>query len=55
MDSWKRFKEESLHDKESFYSELNNEHITDEEYAHAQKVCDTFKRKTLGEYNDLYV
>ena len=38
MDSWKRFKEESLPDKESFYSELNNEHITDEDYAHAQKV-----------------
>ena len=35
MDSWKRFKEESLPDKESFYSELNKEHITDEDYAHA--------------------
>ena len=38
MDSWKRFKEESLPDKESFHSELNKEHITDEDYAHAQKV-----------------
>ena len=28
MDNWKRFKEESLPDKESHYSELNNEHIT---------------------------
>ena len=55
MDSWKRFKEESLHDKESFYSELNNEHITDEDYAHAQKLRNTFKIKNLGEYNDLYV
>ena len=55
MDSWKRFKEESLPDKESFYSELNNEHITDEDYAHAQKVWDTFKIKNLGEYYDLYV
>ena len=55
MDSWKRFKEESLPDKESFYSELNNEHITDEDYAHAQKVWDTFKIKNLGEYHDLYV
>ena len=35
MDSWKRFKEKSLPDKESFYSELNNEHITDDGYAHA--------------------
>ena len=55
MDSWKRFKEESLPDKEYFYSELNNEHITDEDYEHAQKVCDTFKIKNLGEYHDLYV
>ena len=38
MDSWKRFKEESLPDKESFYSELNKEDITYEEYEHAQKV-----------------
>ena len=55
MDSRKRFKEESLPDRESFYSELNNEHITDEDYAHAQKVWDTFKIKNLGEYHDLYV
>ena len=55
MDSWKRVKEESLPDKESFYSKLNDEHITDEDYAHAQKVCDTFKIKHLGEYHDLYV
>ena len=46
MDSWKRFKEESLPDKEPFYSELNKEHITDEDYAHAQKVWDMFKIKT---------
>ena len=49
MDRRKRFKEESLLDKESFYSELNKEHITDEDYAHAQKVWDTFKTKNLGE------
>ena len=55
MDSWKRFKEESLPDKESFYSELNNEHITDEDYAHAQKVWNTFKKTNLGEYHELYV
>ena len=55
MDDWKRFKEESLPDKEYFYSELNNEHITDEDYPHAQKVWDTFKIKNIGEYHDLYV
>ena len=55
MDSWKRFKEESLPDKESFYSELYKEHVTDEDYTHAQKVWDTFRTKNFGEYHDLYV
>ena len=55
MNNWKRFQEESLSDKESFYSELNKEHITDENYEHAQKVYDTFKIKNLGDYHDLYV
>ena len=54
-DSWKRFKEESLPDKESLYSELNKEGITDEVYAHAQKVWDTLKIKNLSEYHRLYV
>ena len=55
MDRWKRFKQESLPDKEYFYSELNKEHITDEDYAHAQMVWDTFNIKNVGEYHDLYV
>ena len=55
MASWKRFKEESLPDKESFYSELNKEGISDEHYAHAKKVWDTLNIKNLGEYHDLYV
>ena len=55
MHSWKRFKEESLPDKEYFYSELNKENITDEDYAHAQKVWNTLNTKNLGEYHTLYV
>ena len=55
MDSWKRFKEESLPDKEYFYNKLNKKHITDKDYAHDQKVWDTFKITDLGEYHDLYV
>ena len=38
MDSWKRFNETELPNKEPFYSEINKEGITDEDYAHAQKV-----------------
>ena len=55
MDSWKRFNEISLPDKESFDSEVNNEGITDEAYAHAQKLWKVFGIKNLGEYHDLYV
>ena len=55
MDSWKKFSEVSLRDKKDFYSELNKENITDEDYAHAQKVWEVFKIKNLGEYHDLYV
>ena len=38
MDSWERYDETSLPDKEAFYSKLNEEGITDKNYAHAQKV-----------------
>ena len=37
-DSWERFNLTSLPDKESFYSKLNLEDLTDEDYVHAQKV-----------------
>ena len=55
MDSWKKFNETELPDKESFYSKLNKEGITDEDYAHAQKVWNTFGIKNMGECHDLYV
>ena len=55
MDSWEKFNETELPDKESFYSELNKEGITDEHYAHALKVWNTFSINNLGEYHDLYV
>ena len=55
MDKWKRFKEDKLPDKESFYSELNKKHITESDYEHSQKVYDTFNFKNLGEYHGLYV
>ena len=55
MDSWERFNETSLPPKESFYSELNLEDISDKDYLHVQKVWDVFEIKNLGEYHDLYV
>ena len=55
MDSWAKFSETSLPKKEEFYSKLNDEHITEDEYKHAQTVWETFGCKTLGDYHDLYV
>ena len=55
MDSWEKFDENTLPPKKDFYSNLNLENISDEDYVHAQKVWDVFKIKNLGEYHDLYV
>ena len=55
MDSWERFSETRLPDKDKFYSKLSDEHITAEEYAHAQKVWQAFECQKLGDYHDLYV
>ena len=54
MDSWKRSEEESLPDKESFYSEINKEHITEEDCPHAKNVFNKHC-KNMGDYHDLYV
>ena len=55
MDSWEKFNETALPPKEAFYSNLNLEDISDEDYKHAQKVWNVFEIKNLGEYHDLYV
>ena len=55
MDGWEKFDETTLTPKEAFYSNLNLESISDEDYAHAQIACDVFEIKNLGEYQNLYV
>ena len=55
MDSWEKFDETSLPDKNDFYSKLKEEDITDENYAQAKKVWEVFEIKNRGEYHDLYV
>ena len=54
MDSFDKFNS-PLPKKEEFYSILNNEHISDENYKHAQNVWNTFNLKNMGEYHDLYL
>ena len=38
MDSWKRFNDTSLPEKENFYSHLNMENIADVDYKHTKRV-----------------
>ena len=52
MDSFEKFNNRELPAKDQFYSILNDEHITDNEYIHVKEVWDTFYIKTMGDYHD---
>ena len=54
MNSWERFGETSLPDKEAFYSNLNMEDITDVDHRHAKRVLKNLSNKNFGDYHDLY-
>ena len=54
MDSWDRFIETSLPPKEAFYNKLCGQALSDEEYAHAQKVWSRFGCKTILDYHHIY-
>ena len=60
MDSWERFNETSLPDKEAFYSNLNMEDILDVDHRHAKRVFNGVapknpSNKNLSGYHDLHV
>ena len=55
MDGWDKFNETSIPNKESFYSNLTMENISETDYRHANNVFKTFKLDNLGDYHDLYV
>eukprot|EP00733_Pompholyxophrys_punicea_P000062 Pompholyxophrys_punicea_v1_NODE_8_length_8388_cov_12.748020.p1 type:complete len:997 gc:universal NODE_8_length_8388_cov_12.748020:3285-6275(+) len=55
VDSIERLNETQLPPKSAFYSTLTDEHISDEDYAHAQKVWETFQCNTLRDYHDIYL
>ena len=55
MDSFQKFEETELPTQEQFYSLLNKESISDEDYQHAQNVWKTFNMKSMGDYHDVYL
>ena len=55
MDSFERFNETKLPEKEEYCSSLKNQEISDEEYDFAKTVWEKFKLKDIGELHDLYM
>ena len=52
MDLWGRFNETELPSKEHFYSKLNEEDISNEDYEKAKQILKKKQIKNLGEYHD---
>ena len=50
-----KFSETQLPPKLTFYSRLNDEDISEEDYQHALNVWNTFNCKTIRDYHDLYL
>ena len=66
MNSFKRFNEEKLPDKECFYSSVKDKttgddskkldgHIWDEDYLTCNKISNEFNMKNMGDYHDHYL
>ena len=55
MDNISKFQERLVPPKEAFFSQLTEEHISDDDYQHAQTVFTSFQLQTLGEYHDFYL
>ena len=55
MDSFNKFNETKLPDKDKYYSILNRKGISDDEYNFAKKMWETLKIKNLGQLHDIYM
>ena len=55
LDSFDRFNETSLPEKERFYSILKNSNVSEQDYEHAINVWNKFNIKTFGDYQDIYL
>ena len=55
MTDFSKLSTTSLPSKDAFYSQLSGSGISDEDYAHAQKVWKAFNCETMKDYHDLYL
>ena len=55
MDNFNRFSETQLPPKNGFFKRLNDAHINDSQYEHAQRVWTEFQSNTLMDYHDVYL
>ena len=55
MDSFERFQEPQLPTKDTFYSSLTEEDISETDYTHAQKLFNHFNMTGLGDYHNFYL
>ena len=55
VSSLEKMSEIQLPPKEEFYSKLNDEDISEDDYQHAINVWNTFNCKTIKDYHDLYL
>ncbi|XP_067215258.1 uncharacterized protein [Linepithema humile] len=54
IDSVDKLRNTSLPSRESFYSSLTGETVSESDYAHATNVWQTFSIEDLGQYSDFY-
>lgn len=52
---FKKMDNSSLPTKNDFYDSLNDEHISNSDYARAERVWQVFNCKNLGQYSDIYL
>ena len=55
MDGFEKFEKRQLPKKTSFFSRLNQEKVSEENYQRALKVWEEFSLQNMGEFHDLYL
>ena len=55
FDGLDKLNKTQLPSKNEFYSILNDENISDNDYKHAQNVWETFNMETMRDYHNLYI